>query len=245
MSEPMNIVYKAIDEEHSEESATSRRRFVAGAGATLGTMGLLSLGPAAELAMAKNEPQKILNVAATVEVLATIVNTVGGERVPLDKVTQRNIDAAAREELIHFQVLKSIGAKPATKRIWVPDAVFDSRENFLNTLVKGDQLFINAYLIGTTAFAKAKDSTSARFTAEFMGAEAVHRALALQSLGLLGNDRAFMRYAFVNIEKAVEILEKNGFGFGEEGAQPGAFYDFDEVKQRTPDPAAVNTRQPK
>jgi hypothetical protein len=76
--------------------------------------------------------------------------------------------------------------------IWVPDSVFASPEGLLNTLVAGDQIFINAYLIGTTAFAKAKDKKAARFTGEFMGAEAVHRALALQSLGQLGNDRAFM-----------------------------------------------------
>ncbi len=37
-------------------------------------------------------------------------------------------------------------------------------------------------------------SKFARYTAEIMATEAVHRALALQSLGKLGNDRVFMKY---------------------------------------------------
>lgn len=200
-------------------------------------MGLLSLPTAA---MAKNDAKTILNIAATAEVLATIVNTVGPEKLgaQLDPVTLLNVQAASREELIHYDVLTSIGAKPVTKKIWVPDKVFSSKTDLLQTLVTGDQIFINAYLIGTTAFASQKQSKFARFTGEFMGAEAVHRALALQSLGLLGNDRVFMEFAFTKIERAVSLLEGAGFGFGKQGSiTPGQFYDFHRGPQsarRTP-----------
>jgi hypothetical protein len=247
MAEALNIAFDAIDSEHAEESATTRRRLVAGAAGAIGGMGLLGLLDT-EDAMAKNDAKTILKVAATAEVLATIVNTVGPERLgaKLDAVTLRNVRAAAREELIHFDVLGSIGGKPITKKIWVPDAVFASKEGLLNALVTGDQIFINAYLIGTTAFAKAGQARFARFTGEFMGAEAVHRALALQSLDKLGNDRAFMRYSFSKIEDAVSRLEKAGFGFGQKGSKsPGAFYEFDQVRKRTPNPSAVNTRTPR
>ena len=91
-----------------------------------------------------------------------------------------------------------------------------------------------------------------------MGAEAVHRALALQSLGRLGNDRAFMKFAqrepvtglpttgqpgFYKITDAVTILESAGFGFGKASSKPGAFYDYDTVAARTPTAAetGVNT----
>jgi len=246
MAEALNIAFDAIDDEHAEESATTRRKLVAGAAGTIGGMGLLGLLNT-EDAMAKNDAQTILNIAATAEVLATIVNTVGGERLAgqLDAVTLANIQAAAREELIHFDVLRSIGGRPATRKIWVPDAVFASKAGLLNALVTGDQIFINAYLIGTTAFAKAGKARLARFTGEFMGAEAVHRALALQSLGKLGNDRAFMRYSFSKIETAAKRLEQAGFGLGTQGATPGAFYHFNQVRQRTPNPAGVNTRRPR
>ncbi len=245
MSEAVNLAFQAIDEDHADESAATRRKFVAGAGVALGGMGLLGLSAGAEDAMAKNDAKTILNIAATAEVLATIVNTVGAERVSLDAVTKLNVQAAAREELIHYKTLRKLGARPATKRIWVPNAVFANKAGLLNTLVAGDQIFINAYLIGTTAFAKARSTKFARFTGEFMGAEAVHRALALQSLGKLGNDRVFMKYEFKRIETAVKLLQKAGFGFGKPGAGPGAFYDFNSVAARTPDPAGVNTRRPR
>ncbi len=245
MSDALNTVYDSVDDHFSDESAATRRKFVAGAAATVGGMGLLSLPTAA---MAKNDAKTILNIAATAEVLATIVNTVGPEKLgsQLDAVTLQNVQAAAREELIHYDVLTSIGAKSLTKKIWVPDAVFASKSGLLNTLVAGDQIFINAYLIGTTAFASQKQAKFARFTGEFMGAEAVHRALALQSLGLLGNDRVFMKYSFTKIEKAVALLQGAGFGFGKQGSgTPGAFYDFTEVRKRTPNPSGVNTRKPR
>jgi len=245
MSEAVTLAYQAIDEEHADKPAATRRKFVVGAGAALGGMGVLGLAGGADEAMAKNDAQTILNVAATAEVLATIVNTVGAERVKLDAVTKRNVEAAAREELIHYKFLRKFGAKPATKKIWVPNKAFTNQDSFLDTVITGDQVFINAYLIGTTAFAKARSTKFARFTAETMGAEGVHRALALQSQGKLGNDRVFMKYSFTRIETAVKMLQKAGFGFGKKGSEPGAFFDFNSVARRTPDPAGVNTRRPR
>jgi hypothetical protein len=265
MTEVNNHIYDVIDQENASESAATRRQMVAGAAGVMGSMGLL--GYAAQYAGAQgtdgvNTAANIANVAATAEVLATIVNTVGAERVSLDDVTRANIRAAAREELIHYQVLTSaaVGGKAITKRIWVPDSVFASREGLLATLVVGDQIFINAYLLGLTVFARGgglKGSRFARYLAEFMGAEAVHRALALQSLGRLGNDRVFMRFAqkeevpglpssgkpgFYKITEAVSQLEAAGFGFGKPGSAAGSFYDFDDVSKRTPDSPLLNTR---
>ena len=253
MSEALNIAYDAIDEQHADESALTRRKLVGGAAASLGTLGVLGLvnDDAWAARAARNTPKTILNIAATAEVLATIVNTVGAERLANQLATDEtlaNVRAAAREELIHYNVLTSVGAKPLTTKIWVPNAVFASRNGLLTTLEAGDQIFINAYLIGTTAFATAggrSNAKLARFTGEFMGAEAVHRALARQSLGKLGNDRVFMRYSFSKIETAVALLQKAGFGFGKRGKGPGAFYDFKDVRKRTPNPRAVNTRKPR
>jgi hypothetical protein len=256
---PLELAYEAVDREYSGESAHTRRQLVGAAALGLGGLAAASV-PGTALAASKrrggpNDPQTILNIAATAEVLATIVNTVGPEEVKLDKVTKRNVKAAAYEELIHFNTLDSLGGVPLTKMIWVPNAVFKNKKNLLETLEVGDQIFINAYLIATTVFGDAGDGDTARYTAEFMGVEAVHRALARQSLGKLGNDRAFMKYddteqakdapnkgtaGFTDITVAASQLQAAGFGFGEEGASPGKFYDFDEVKARTPDPNAVN-----
>jgi hypothetical protein len=211
-----------------------------------------------------DDPATILAVAATAEVLATIVNTIGWQKISdgsitADSVTKRNIAAAAREELIHYQVLVGAGAVPLTKKIWVPDAVFADASGLLNTLQVGDQIFVNAYLLGTLRFAQLGNPGLAVTTAEFMGVEAVHRALARQSLGLLGNDRVFMKLdqpetapgapnigqpGFLKIMDAAAQLQAAGFGFGAEGATPGAFYDFDTVSNSTPTDKDLNTLMP-
>lgn len=257
MSDGFNLVAKAIDEQHAEKSASTRRQFVKGAAATVGGLGILGAFPAGALA-SRNSTQTILNVAASAEVLATIVNTIGFERgLGGDAVTQRNIKAAAREELIHYQRLVSYGGVAVSKKIWVPDAVFANRTNFLNTLQVGDDIFVRAYLVATEAFGDRGDGELAITAAQFMGVEAVHRALARQSLGQLGNDRVFMpedqretapgspvrgqRIGFEDITVAVKRLQAAGFGFGEEGATPGAFYRFDRVKERVPNDPDLNT----
>jgi len=251
----------------SIKPAPTRRQLVAGAAVTLGGMGLLGLPEMAQaqtLARKKirNDPQTILNVAATAEVLATIVNTVGFEKgLGGDAVTQRNIKAAAREELVHYQVLtsKAVGGKAITKKIWVPDAVFANRTGLLTTLEVGDQIFVNAYLLGTLEFGYRGAGDLAVIAAEFMGVEGVHRALARQSLGKLGNDRVFMKFddvetapdapnkgqaGFEDILGAVKQLQAAGFGFGKEGAKPGRFYEFEEVSKRTPTDPDLNTFTP-
>ncbi len=235
MSEHITDAYASIDRAFAHEPASTRRKFVAGAAGALGGLGLLAL-PAS--AMAANDAQTILNIAATAEVLATIVNTEGAQRVQFsDPVTKRNVLDAAYQELDHYNVLtKALGAKPATKKIWIPDALFANQHNLLSGLVFGDGVFVNAYQIGVTAFGNAGKGQFARYAAEIMGIESVHRALALQSLGKPGNDQAFAsgstRY-FTNIEHAVALLQGAGFGFGAKGKGPGRFYEFDQVKNHT------------
>jgi len=84
-----------------------------------------------------------------------------------------------------------------------------------------------------------------------MGVEAVHRALARQSLGLLGNDRAFIRFrqpesaegapdlgrpGFTDVREAFVRLEAAGIGFDKRTSVPGQFYDFTELRKRTLNP---------
>ena len=268
MSDAVTHALQTIDETHAHAPAATRRQLVGGAVAALGSLGLLGFVDSAAAAPRAyrtdkvqdgNNPQAIFDVTAKFEALATIINTVGFERgLGGDAVTQRNIEAASREELLHYQVLvNAFGAKPGVTQIWIPDKVFASRAALLNTTQAGDGIFINAYLIATTAFGHLGYGREARIMAEFMGVEAVHRAVARQSLGLLGNDRAFIRYiqnepaagqpdidkpGFTSIADAIARLEANGIGFDKQGAAPGAFYDVAEVSARTPDPADVNIR---
>ena len=107
----------------------------------MGLLGLVSDAEAADATASEHreDPSTILNVAATAEVLATIVNNVGGNQpqsffagLPGDSagaITRRNVRAAAREELIHYNVLTSLGARPVTKTIYVPNAYLQNATN--------------------------------------------------------------------------------------------------------------------
>jgi len=260
-------MFDTIDRQNSHESASTRRSLVKTTAAAIGSMGLLGLASDSAFGAVKtdaaNSVANLTTVAATAEVLATIVNTVGPEKLAgrLDPVTLRNIRAAAQQEKNHYELLTSsaVGGKAATTTIYVPDEVFASPANLLTTLVVGDQVFINAYLLATTVFARQGDtmgSKFARYAAEIMATEAVHRALALQSLGQLGNDRVYAKFAqreevaglpttgaggFYKILDAVTVLESAGFGFGKPGSKPGTAYDYAEVAARTPTDPGVNT----
>ena len=259
MPEGLDPVFRAIDEQHADKPAATRRQMVAGAAAALGGMGLLGLPAAALATPKKNTTENILNVAATAEVLATIVNTVGAEKVSLDGRHAPQRPRGARHELEHYKVLVDLGGSAITKRIWVPDAVFSGPVGLLSTLEVGDQIFINAYLIAVRTFGNGGKGELANVAAQFMGVEAVHRALARQSLGKLGNDRVFMKYdgretapeapnkgqaGFRDVLSAARQLEQAGFGLGRQGATPGRFYEFDVVRRRTPRDPDVNTFLP-
>ena len=267
MSEVTNHLFDTIDRQNAHESASTRRTLVATTAAALGSVGLLGYAStdafAAVKTNAENSIENITTVAATAEVLATIVNTLGAEKLAgkLDAVTLRNVRAAAQQEKNHYELLTSsaVGGKPATTTIYVPDEVFASPESLLTTLVVGDQVFINAYLLATTVFARQGNlmgSKFARYAAEIMATEAVHRALALQSLGKLGNDRVYAKFTqreevaglptsgvggFFKILDAVAVLESAGFGFGKPGSKPGTKYEYAEVATRTPTDPGVNT----
>lgn len=274
MTDVTNHIYDTIDEQNKDESAATRRGLVKGTAVALGSLGLMGIATGtadaattrAVKTSADNSVETIAAVAATAEVLATIVNTVGAEKLAgqLDATTLRNVQAAAQQEKNHYEVLtsKAVGGVAVTTTIYVPDEVFASPENLLKTLAVGDQVFINAYLLATTVFARMgtlSGSRLARYTAEIMGVEAVHRALALQSLGLLGNDRAYQKFAqreatpglattgtpgFYKIGDAVGVLESAGFGFGKQGSKPGTAYTYADVSARTPTIDGVNTLSP-
>lgn len=287
MDERLAPALEAVDKAHASESVVTRKAMIAGIAGLAGSVGLLGLPGAADAHTrwwprpprsdhpypgqpphtfpdGGDDPQSILNIAATAEVLATIVNTIGYQKIAAgtitaDAVTQRNVAAAAREELIHYNTLTSLGGVSLTKQIWVPDAVFADASGLLNTLQVGDQIFVNAYLIATLRFAQLGKPDYSVIAAEFMGVEAVHRALARQSLGQLGNDRVFMKFdqpetapgapnlgqrGFVRIADAAAQLQAAGFGFGAQGATPGAFYDFDTVSATTPTDPDLNTLAP-
>jgi hypothetical protein len=242
----------------------TRRELVAGAFAGAGLLGVLA-APAGATHDVTSED--LLNAAATAEAVTAIVATVGQESgrasgSGLDARARAVVQAAARADLTHHDVLSAprLGGRADAQRIWVPDDVFADGRALLRSLVALKDVLVNVYLIGATTFGNDGNGRFARFCAEIAGVEAVHRALCLDALGLFAADRVFLRYSqpeenpdapgfnragFRRIESASRYLREAGFGLGESGAGPGSFITLDEVRGRTPNPAALNTRGPR
>ena len=182
----------------------------------------------------------VTTTAVTAEALAVSVLTAAVKAAPGTKLAPftRVLKAANQAEFDHYAALSSLGAKPLTTRFWVPNAALGpGNVNLFKTLEVAETLFINAYLIGITVFAKAKQDKLARYAGEILGVEAEHRALARYAKNVVAghstitrpnvpNNKGFETYTLKSMAAIVGELEKAGFGFGKQGASPGQFVDF-------------------
>lgn len=103
------------------------------------------------------------------------------------------LKAANQAEQDHYLFLSGAGFKPLTTQFWIPDVAFDPAK-VASTIETLETIFVNAYLIGATVFANAKNATLARYAAEIAGVEAEHRTLARRLQGKLPDNLAFESY---------------------------------------------------
>jgi hypothetical protein len=158
-----------------------------------------------------------LAVTYLTELIGRLGSKLGKAELPLK--------AANQSEQDHYAFLSGAGFKPLTTKFWIPDAAFDPAK-VAPTIEVLETIFVNAYLIGTTVFAKAKNATLARYAAEIAGVEAEHRTLARDLQGKLPDNLAYEIYKVKTMSAAVAEIEAAGIGFGKQGAQPGAFYTY-------------------
>lgn len=187
-----------------------------------------ALAPAA--ALAADSPATVAKTAATAEALAityltsVIDNAKRTGHLPNSVITI--LEAANQAETDHLLALRSLGYHPLTTRFWIPNAFYGTNlGNVAATIEVAETLFVNAYLIGVTVFAKASP-TLARYAAEICGVEAEHRALARSLQNKLPNNVGFEGYYHTTMAGIVGQLEKVGVGFGKQGSQPGAFHTY-------------------
>ncbi|MGH2914863.1 MAG: hypothetical protein ACRDMX_07735 [Solirubrobacteraceae bacterium] len=181
---------------------------------------------------AANDIPTIINTAVTAEALAVtyltaVVTSKGVEKTPVGKFLPV-LKAANAEEYDHYKVLLGLGAKPIATKFWVPNAFLGHNlSGVFPTLQVAETLFVNAYLIGITAFAQAGKGSLARYASEIAGTEAQHLVLANYAAGKMPpNDLGFMDYSITSIGGIVAALEKVGVGFGKQGSAPGSFASF-------------------
>jgi hypothetical protein len=197
--------------------------------AAVGVFGPASSALAAAGTSSGDSIDTVVTTAVTAEALAVTVLTAAVKTSPGTKAAPfiPVLKSANYTEFRHFQVLGSLGAKPLTTKFWIPNAALGAGNiNLFKTIEAAETLFVNAYLIGITTFAKAKKDSLARYAGEILGTEAEHLALARFAQGKLPNDVAFMGYDIHSIDGIVKALGSVGIGLGQKGSKPGKFYEF-------------------
>jgi hypothetical protein len=211
------------------------RRAATGA-AAVGALGAFGPIPSALAKGGGNSIHTIATDAVTAEALAVTFLTgviENAHQIGIPKSLVPVLKAANAAEFDHYQVLRSLGVKPLTKKFWAPNSFFASSKSVFETIEYAETQFVNAYLIAITAAAKAHNDSLARYAGEILGTEAEHRALARFALGKLPNNVGFERYKIHRIGGIVEALEDAGIGFGKKGKKPGRFYEFKAPPKHT------------
>jgi hypothetical protein len=136
-------------------------------------------------------------------------------------------------EFHHVEALEEAGGKSLAARYWIPDAAFgNGGVGLFSSLEIVETVEISLYLIGVSAYARAREEQGARMCAEAMGTEAVHRALVRFAQGQLGkgvgvpNDVGFENFDWPTLAKVRDALEGLGIGYGKQGNGAGRFYEY-------------------
>lgn len=220
-------------------SPLTRRSLVARAAtgaAAVGALGAFGPVPAAlassDFSISRIETEAVTAEALAVTLLTHVVKHHAKIGIPSDLVPV--LKAANQAEYDHYETLRSLGAKPLTKKFWLPDSFFASSKSVFETIEYAEKQFVNAYLIAITAYAKKNQQTLARYAGEICGVESEHRALARSALGKLPNNLGFEAYKIHTMSGIIKALEAAGIGIGTKGSKtPGNFYDFHKPPSST------------
>ena len=157
-------------------------------------------------------------------------------------------DAVYAAELGHWNFI-SQHFRPSATSFWVPDGFFGGSDDELDLTAvgkgvsAGETLFINTYLVAVTTYAEAGRSDFARYSAEAAGNESEHRVLGQTLAGESPpNNLGFEEFPFDNISDIEAAFVGAGFGFGQEGASPGRFYDLPDPPVAAP--IAIGSNEP-
>ncbi len=228
-SHDMQVLANVLEDTRAD-SHTRRRLLQVAAG------GAVALGAATPAWAAKGEsPRRILNSLATAESFGVTFLTEAIKRAPgtPSEGLVETLKAANTAEYDHVVALRKLGGRQFTLRFWIPDAAFGAGGvGLFESIETADTVELMGYLTGTTAFAKRGDARAARYLAEGCAVEAEHRAIARFAQTALGGrqqisiDRSFAPWSIKTVAGMIKALEGAGIGFGERGAEPGAFYAF-------------------
>ncbi len=182
---------------------------LAGAGALLSFNSVWGFSRVFGQAMADDDLQTILNLAATAELFATThyLAAINGD-LGLAEVQVNYLKAGFLAEQDHLDLLVSLGAEPVVTEFYVPEMLFSDQALFSAVTEVAETAFVGAYLAATRVFSKSEETTPfAVTTAQIAAVEAEHRALVRQIGGRLANNISYAQYTLNNVSDAVPVLQ--------------------------------------
>jgi hypothetical protein len=187
------------------------RRNVLKAGAAMGamaaTVGFPTIFGLGKARAADDDPQTILDIAATAETFATTHYYRALETMEFSEGEKTYMLAAMESELIHLEFLKANGAKPIVEEFYFPQVTFTSKEALGTVTAVAETVFVGAYLAATRRFAELDQSLLAMVAAQVAVVESQH---LLFMRGLAGmqpaNNLALGQPIFFNVSDAVPVI---------------------------------------
>jgi len=175
-----------------------------------------------------DDPQTILNLAATAETFACVhyyTAIMSAEALKLTPTEVRDLKTFLDAELKHKLFLEANGAKALATEFFVPENLFTDRDLFVATSNTAENWFIAAYLAATRRFAELGEPLLAATAAQVMGVEAEHQALLRQMGGLVPSPQALKEPLFYNTSEVAPLFQpflEGADGFVGPAAFPGA-----------------------
>jgi hypothetical protein len=167
---------------------------------------------------ANDEPQTILNLAATAETLATAFYYYALVAAEFDVAEDdvAYLKLALDAEKYHLDFLVSNGGASLTNQFYVPARLLSDPGVFVQTGANAETAFVGAYLAATRRFAELNVPRLAATTAQHACSEAQHLALIRDIGGFAPNNLALPLPIYYNVSDAVPTLApflQGGSGF--------------------------------
>jgi Ferritin-like domain len=202
----------------------SRRGLLKGAGGLAGGLaaasfaGVFGMKSAEASHNANDEPQTILNLAATAETLATTFYyaAIMSAEFDVSEADLAYLRLALDAEKYHLDFLTANGGRSLATQFYVPATVLSDPAVFVQTGASAETAFVGAYLAATRRFAELNQPRLAATTAQHACSEAQHLALIRDIGGLAPNNLALPLPIYYNVSDAVPTLApflQGGQGF--------------------------------
>ncbi len=213
-----------MDIDQLKSGSFSRRSLLKGAASLSGGLMMASFASLFGIKSAeaghdrKDDPQLILNLAATAETLATTFYyaALTSAKFRLDDEDILYLKLALDAEKYHLDFLMANGGRALTNQFYVPANLLNDAALFVKVGADAETAFVGAYLAATRRFAELGADRLAGTTAQHACSEAQHLALVREIGGFAPNNLPLPLPIYYNVSDAVPTLApflQGGAGF--------------------------------